>query len=357
MSVEETLARAGEGIRAGQASEHLGTPDAFRVAVANYDTTIGLLRTLPISLEQVRSALAIALMNRGNALQKQHSPDALEAAVKAYDDAIVLLRTLPLRERPAYRNSLGAAWMNRGHAQLAGGEPIHVASSIHSFREAIGVLQTLPLDDSGAFRMNLAAAMMNESNALMRSHEPTRALESARAALGVTSPAEQAEAVLADIGLKARRVACEALGHQLFLASERGESTKQMAEEAIDLVDDGLALARQWEARGQPHFRYISTRLFRFGAQLYAVQHPDFLAEFILEHLDPEISAGAMAGTPEFYRIAAEVLAPARAELLARRTAYLNTPETDRLVQRLQSFRAAEERLAELRAVHLAGPG
>ena len=240
--------------------------------------------------------------------------------------------------------------MNRGHAQLAGGEPFHVACSVHSFREAIVVLRTLPLDGPPAFRMNLAAAMMNEANALVRSNEPVRALASAEAALAVTSGREQIDPVLADIGLKGRRVACEALGHLLFFASERGQSTKELGNKAIDFVDDGLALCRYWDARGHSQFRYIATRLFHFGAQLHATQLPDFLAEFILEHLDPEVSRGAMPETEEFYVIARQIMARARQELEAPRGPFLDTPETARLLRRLRDLREASARLDQLRA-------
>src|SRR5690606_34337187 len=120
-----------------------------------------------------------------------------------------------------------------------------------------------------------------------------------------------------------------------------------------DFVDEGLALTRHWESKGQPQFRYIAVRLFHFGAQLYAAQLPDFLAEFILEHIDPEQSAGAMAHTEEFYLIATDIIARARKDLETRRAAFLDTPETARLLQRFRALRDAGSRLDELRARHL----
>lgn len=353
MSVEETFAHVGSCIRAGQSLETQGTPESLVGAIRNYEEAIAHLRSQPDASERVRAALGIALMNRGNALQKQFTPAALMAAVSAYDDAIVHLRTLPLDRSAHDRNTLGAAWMNRGHAQLARAEPDSVVASIHSFREAIGVLRTLPPDGPISFRMNLAAAWMNEANALLKVQEPVQALDSAVAAIAVTAPHEKTDCILADIGLKARRAGCEALGHRLFVASQRGEPTKEWGDQASDLVDEGLALARHWESQGQQQFRYISARLFRFGTQLYAVHSPGFLAEFILEHLDPEISPGAMAGTEEFHVIAAETLRRALQDLGTRRAPFLDTPETARLLQRFRDLRAAELRLEELRTQHL----
>lgn len=353
MSVDEILAQAGSCIRAGQTLETQGTLEAFIEAVSRYDQARSLVRALPLDSERVRLALAIASMNRGNALQKQHTPPALDAAVSAYDEAIALLRTLPIDRNATDRNTLGAAWMNRGHAQLARGEPASVTESLRSFREAIAVLRSLPLNDSTSFRVNLAAALMNEANALMKTQDPIGAIASAQSAIAVTAEVEKLEPILADIGLKARRAACEALGYRLYLASQRGEPTKEIGDQAIDLVDEGLALARHWETKGEQRFRYIAVRLFHFGAQLYAAQLPDYLAEFILEHIDPEHSVGAMADTEEFYLIASDIIARARKALEARRAAFLDTPETARLLQRFRSLRDAATRLDELRARHL----
>lgn len=356
MSVDQTLAQAGSCIRDGQTFERQGTLEGLASAVKSYEAAITLLRALPTESERVRNGLAIALMNRGNALQKQPDPVALDSAVSSYDEAIVLLQTLPLEHSAMDRNTLGAAWMNRGHAQLARNEPASLIESLQSFREAIRVLKTLPLDGAAPFRMNLSAALMNESNALLKSQDPVRALASATAAVAVTTPSEELDPVLADIGLKARRAACEALGQRLFFASQRGEPTQELAEQAIDLVEEALVVARRWESQGHHQFRYIAARLYRFGAQLYAAQHPDFIAEFLLEHVDPARSAGAMAETEEFYLIAAEALTRVRQDLEARRAAFLDTPETNRLLQRFRDLRDAEVRLAELRAHHLGAP-
>ena len=335
MSVDEILAQAGACVRTGQTLEQQGTLEAFSEAVKRYDEAHSLVRALPLETERVRMALAIASMNRGNALQKQNTPLSLETAVSAYDEAIALLRSLSIDRNATDRNVLGAAWMNRGHALLARGESTSIKDSLESFREAIAVLKTLPLHDSISFRVNLAAAWMNEANALMKVQDSVAAIASAQSAMAVTIEAEKREPIFADIGLKARRVACEALGHRLYVASQRGESTKEIGDQAIDFVD------------------YIAVRLFHFGAQLYAVQLPDFLAEFILEHIDPELSVGAMADTEEFYLIASDIIARARKDLETRRAAFLDTPETARLLQRFRALRDAGLRLDELRARHL----
>lgn len=353
MTPAETLALATQHLREGQAFESRATADSLAAALRCYEQSLSLLRTLPIAHAEVRHQLAIVSMNRANALQRLNSPTALANSVQAYDEAIAFFRTLPLDENPELRNSLGAAWMNRGHALYLQSDPARVAESVRSHAEAVTTLRTLPLDSNRSFRLNLAAAWMNQANALLALDDDQPAADAAREALSIAAPGETQDPLLADIGLKARRARCEAIGRLLFRAARRGQPTDPLADEASDLVDDGLALARRWESRGEARFRPVATRLFRFGAQLYRMHLPDFLAEFLLEHIDPDRSAGAMSDAGEFYDMAAESLAIARQDLESRRTIFLDTPETQQLLERLRDIRAAEARLAELRARHL----
>lgn len=349
MSVDDTLARAAQLLQTGHALEARFTPDALAGALRCYEQALVALRSLPLSRADVRHQLAITTMNRGNVLQRQSSTTALAAAIQAYDEAIAFFRSLPLDAHPDIRNSLGAAWMNRGHALFVRGDSASCVEAVHAQREAIAVLRTLPLDENLSYRVNLAAAWMNQANALLAIDDNALAADAARESLALTTPLERREAALADVGLKARRALCEAIGRLLVSTSHR-EQVDALADEASDRVDDGLALAREWEARGQPHFRTIALRLFRFGAQLYQVHLPDFLSEFLLEHIDPERSAGAMTHTDELYEIAAESLDRAKHDLEAPGRFVLDTPETARLLDRLQSLREAQARIAALRA-------
>jgi len=349
MSPADTFAQVSQLMRDGQALESRPSPESLPEAVRLYEQAISLLRTLPLSETNVRHQLALAAMNRGNALQRQNTPESIDRALQAYDEAIAFFRTLPLDEHPDARNSLGAAWMNRGHAYHLKADPAATVESVRSQEEAIAVLRTLPLDAHPSFRVNLAAAWMNQANALLAIDEDDRADAAGREAIALTTPLEQQQPALADIGLKARRARCEAIGRILYRSSRRGEPTESLADEASDLVDDGLALARRWEADGFPHFRATATRLYAFGAQLYRLHLPDFLAEFLLEHLDPEQSRGAMSGSPDLYFIAADTLTQAKLDLESRHQIFLDTPETARLLDRLRTFREAETRLTSLR--------
>jgi tetratricopeptide (TPR) repeat protein len=353
MSPDEIFALATHARREGHAFEAQGTPDALAEALRCYERAIGALRSLPIADPRARHGLALALMNRGNALQRQRTEASLAAAVQCYDEAIAFFRTLPLAANPDLRNSLGAAWMNRGHALLVQPDAPALAEAVRSQREAVAILRTVPLDAHPSHRVNLAGSLMNEANALLLVDDPATAADRARDAIGVAQPGESADALLADLGLKARRALCEAIGRLLARPGESAERVDALADEASDVVDAGLALTRHWETRGMPHLRPVAVRLYRFGAELHRLHLPDFLAEFLLEHIDPEHAAGAVADDGELYAIAFDALNAARQDLETRRTVFLQTPDTARLLERWQTLREAETRLAALRERHL----
>jgi tetratricopeptide (TPR) repeat protein len=214
VSPDETLSLAASLVAHGQSLENQNPP-ALADAVRAYDDAIVRLRTLPLAHERIRRDLAVALMNRGNALQRQDSPASVAAALCAYDEAIAFFRTLPLADFPDYRNALGAAWMNRGHALHRQPDSAGLVEAIRSHGEAVALLRTLPLDANRSYPINLAAAWMNQANALLLLGEPARALASAREAISVAAPAESTDPALADLSLKARRAWCEAAGRLL----------------------------------------------------------------------------------------------------------------------------------------------
>ena len=342
-----------EWLRRGQALEAQGSAPTLAEAVVSYDAAIALLRAESLAgRDPVRHELGVAWMNRGNALQKQATGASLTEAVHAYNEAITLVRALPIATDPVFRNCLGAAYLNRGHALLQLADDAGLAAATRSHEEAVTLLRSLPVGRVPAYRLNLAGALINLANALLIGSEPDK-LEQARTAaidaLTLTAERENTASEFADLGLKARRVLCEALGQLLFAAGSDEAAVIRLAAEASDAVDSGLALARHWESLGVPHFRPLAARLFRFGAQLYQLHQPQFLAEFLLENLDPAHSPGALPTSGEFHTIAAETLARARRELGRRPVAHLDQAATARLLEISRGLAAADECLAGLR--------
>ena len=349
-----------------QALAEQATPVSLAEAASAYECAITLLRARPTTDLALRRDLAIAHLNHGNTLQQLASPASLTTSVAAYDAAITLLTSPDFAAQPAAQNTCGAAWINRGHALHRQGTADALAAAVDSHRAAIAVLQTLPLDPSPSttpeavfnHRLNLAGAWMNLANALLdspalaRRHSASR--EAATQALDVISrddlPSQHPAA--AEISLLARRARCDALGHLIFAVSNP-ELARDLTEEAGDLIDDGLALIRQWEQRGMPHFRPLAARLYHFGAQLYRLRQPHFLAEFLLEQLDPEKSSDATPADSNLHAIADEAVATTLQALRAPRMIRAEDPSTQRQVETLRALQAAELRLAELRRNHV----
>ncbi len=327
-------------LRQGQALEAKNNATALAEAVQCYDRAIVMLSSAP--LEKVRPELAIAWMNFGNARQKQPETGAPADAVRAYDKAISLLKPMVTPDNFALRNTLGAAWMNRGHAFHRQGTPETLAAAIESQDQAIAELQTLPLGENRSFHINLAAAWMNRAHALMSSTPPdsTAARDAAMKTIQLTREKVQADPVLADISLRAHHALCAALSRQLS-----GKVAPEIISETGDVVEDALAIVRHWERQGVPNFRPIATALFYFGAQFYHAHQPQFLAEFLLENVDPASATGALFESDQLKGIAAAALAQARADAYNRSMA---NPGDARLQQMRQDLEEAEKRLMEL---------
>lgn len=329
----------------GQAHEARGD---FSAALACYDEAVARLRGADLSAPEIRRQLGVAWMNRGNALQKVADAASLAAAVRAYDEAIAVLRTLPIDATPAHRNHYGAAWVNRGHAQLAAGD---IPGAAASFEEAVAILATLPLAESPYYLLNLTGAWTNLAHARLTAPPPeTRASafeaagDAARQALRLLAAAERTHAAFAEMGLRARRALVTALGERLVLAEVVGAPTARLASAASDAVDEGLALAREWEERGVAELRPLTLRLFRMGAQLYRLHQPHFLAEFLLETLE----VPAFAADEAFRATAREAIGRALAAVNRPQLFIAGTPDADRLLTTARTLRQAADRIAKL---------
>jgi hypothetical protein len=273
-----------------QALEAQATPEALAEAARAYECALTLLRARSSSDPALRRDLAITHLNHGNALQRLATPESLTAALAAYDAALALLAASDFAADPAAQNTRGAAYINRGHALHRQGTPDTLAAAVDSHRAAVAVLEKLPLAPSettspeAAFshRLNLAGAWMNLAHTLLDSadlaqrHSAARDATTQALALLDLDDLPLAHPAAAELSLLARRARCDALGHLIFAVSDPALA-RDLADEAGDIVDDGLALVRQWEQRGLPHFRPLAARLYHFGAQLYRFHQPHFL--------------------------------------------------------------------------------
>jgi tetratricopeptide (TPR) repeat protein len=316
-------------------------------AVRAYDEAIALLRRDPARGIEIRRQLGVAWMNRGNALQKlswEGTPESaranLGAAASAYEESIALFRSLPL-DVPLHRNHLGAACMNRGHALLAAND---LPAAIAAFEEAVDHLGHLPLAENPAYQLNLAGARVNLAHCRL-GHASLQARAEAKASLDLVDVFASERLEFAEMSLRARRALVMALGELLVTAESARQPTAELASEVSDAIDDGLALARTWEARGARHLRPLAGRLFRLGTHFYRMYQPHFLAEFVLENLAPGEAGEGFADDAEFRAIAADSLQEALAELQRPQLLVAGTAAAQRMIETARSLRDAQRQL------------
>lgn len=285
-----------------------------------------------------RRALSVVCMNRGSALRQIGDEASLRASLAAYDEAIALQRSLPLTEDPLAMNSLGAALMNRGQLLHRLHGVTKAQEAVQSYLEAEALLRLLAAaTDHPAPLRNLTGTLVNRANILLDVGQFPAAAAVAREALSLVAAAERADPVAAGLALLARRSLCDALGQ---LLGQPGTDQHAIATEASDIVDDGLATARHWTAQGERAYDQIAARLFLFGARLYCLHQPQFLAEFLLEHLEAHPD-------PELIAIAQEALTAALANLQKpQQHFFAGTPSGEKTLEISRSLREALAQLS-----------
>ena len=323
-----------------QRGQDLETVGRFDEAIATYDSAIGYLRGVPDAGDVgPRHALGLVWMNRGNAYQKIGTPVSIADAVRSYDEAIAVFSTLPVETEPAFRHHLGAAWLNRGHAQVA----LADAGAVASFETATTVLAQLPLDADPSFPLNLAGAHANLAHATIGT-DTARAADAARSALRIVVEKERAHFEFAAMSLRARHVLVAALGTRLSQPGLDVAQRTALVAEATDMVDEALALAREVESLGIAELRPLAQRLFQFGAQLYGSHQPQFLAEYVSEHL----GVPAFAADAGFRSVAAAILERTVAALQQTLSAVKQPEQASQLSEIIQSLRDAQALVTQL---------
>lgn len=287
-------------------------------ALEDLDEAIRLRELLPLDAEPVfRWGFAAGWINRGDALRMLALPDA---AVASYDRGLKELEPLEATDPVLWRRAV--AWNNRGLALRDAGRTEEAGES---FGRAIRWLEGK--GDERA-RVTRAAARLH------RGDDPCEVLAE-------VVPLERQSPEAAEVAVKARHARARALCERPGAMEDGGD----WIAETTDLVEAGLELARGWEVAGVGTMRDVARDLFVVGLRVYRICQPQFLAEFILESLDPEVSPGAPVDDPFFQAAAVEAVATALRESMERGVAG-ERGEKELAITR--SLRTADERLARL---------
>lgn len=326
------------------------TGDAGRVAdaLADFDAAVALRGALPLEDEEVRWGLATALMHRADALHRMEGRAADARA--AFDDAIHHLRQLPYQDNPTTLQRLALACANRG---LVAEDP---EEARRGFDECIALL---PSPVNPPQLLTLGSALLNRGrHSLQVAADPDACAADARRVLELLAPHERNHPAPAELSLQARHLLAHALCGWLD-ESRRGAGSKDdWVGDATDAVEEALAVERHWEQLGFPGLRPLACEIYQLGLHVYRVRQPHFLAEFLVESMDPEMSPGAPFGDPGFQAATGRALHQAVNEAVQRATAAAGDPVLQEKQQGiLRTLQAADQRLAGLQQAMAAAQG
>ena len=285
--VEALNAQASALVRRGLQLVEDGRAGAAADALACFDRALAIRVALPVArAPHLQYDLAGTWLNRAAILADTGRASDLAAAMAACDAALTLLCELPLAADPRFPRRLAIAYQNLGMALLVHGGAA-VTAAITAFRAAIRVVDNAAGQGiaDGTYLLATAWVSLADAQATDPSDTSCRdAMASAGSALHLVRDTERTDPNAAAVGLKARHVFCRALARCLPPAGQSPPSLCDDVHLGTDAADEGLALARHWQALGTTRFQSVADDLFRFGARLYARYQPQFLCEFVIDH-------------------------------------------------------------------------
>jgi hypothetical protein len=340
---------ASSRMESGIALLNRGTPEDLNQAIRFFDEAIELRRGLPLEENPgFRYSLAAGWINRGDAFARLGGGANLVEAVNSYSAAIDLLKEPPAGDDGSFLGRLAIAWTNRGVAlEHQEGEPA-LAEAILSYRKVIELLTGGQSVLAPRLQPILAAALVNLGNASLRAPGRASAMQACDAeekALTLLAANESNSPPEGEAALRARYILCHAITILLGETSDDPSSQLDLVGKMTDAIESGLSLARSWEKAGVTRFRPLATQFFQLGAWAYERYQPHFLAQFLLDHLDPEAAASDLSPDADWLTIAEESLSRSRRALSNLDFASLMTPEGIRRMEILKEVRAAEERI------------
>jgi len=307
-----------------------------------------LPHSTPQDSPEARNAEAKVWMKRGIALLSADTPAALPEALDCFHHALAIRRELPYESSSFYRWLLTACWMNRSLALRSQSTPDSRHQALLSLDHAQRVLEAGVTPERPMNNSMLATLLVNRA-ALLLEVAPPRMLESMQAVeevLSLCRPTEHHLLQAAEMGLKARHIFCRAVAMLLETPPVDTTRADDWIHQATDKVDEAMRLTAAWEKPGMPgQFHALRHELFRFGCSLLLAYQPHFMAEFLLDVLDPGQGSPLLAQDKALYQAGLEALTLAAEELRRRGPLDLGLQGMDRLITVLESLSHAAQRI------------
>lgn len=334
------------GIALLSANDPVVLPEALHC----FETAIVLRRDLPLEENPwFRWGLSAGWMNRGDVLTRLGGPERLAEAVRSYDEA---LAHLPRVSTAPGMNVVGRhalAWMNRALTLRAQGTPESRAEALRSLGRAEELLLTHATAENPVDALTQATLAMNRAAVLLELEPPRLldAMQAAEAAITHTLPAEATELLAAEVGLKARHAWCHAVAMLLETPPVDTKHADEWILQATERVEEAMALTARWAPQGQA-FRALRLELFHYGCRIYLAYQPHFMAEFLLDVLDPERGSPLRTEADDLRAAGLDALEMAAEVLKRRGPLAFGLKGVDRLIEVVAMLNDAAMRIKNL---------
>ncbi|MEO8617089.1 MAG: hypothetical protein ABI600_18260 [Luteolibacter sp.] len=311
----------------------------WRTALAHFEKAIEIREALPWRNDVESSwLLAAAWINRSDVLRVL---ELTEEAIHSLDWAIEAMQHVPLETNPGYANRLILAWINRA---TACGEADRMADALAGFSKAENLLGTWSGTPTPARKLIASMLHANRARVLLEMGRTVCGWQSARLAVDFLEISNELTDQTAEAAIKARGILCRALA--MLLDQPDGVALAQdWIARATDSAEEALAISRSSGYRGA----WIGD-LVRYGAKIYRICQPHFLAEFVREWT---IGDGPLTGDEALKREMAGELLLAQADLERRvRSAPHVTEIVTREMKTLSTLQIAQKELASRSLSH-----
>ena len=333
----------------GLSQVSINSTDMLASAVQCFETAISIRSREEDPGFETRWSLAAAWMNRGDALGRLPGRTNLEEVIVSNEKAEKLLDGFSLESNTAFRTRLAMTLLNRGEAYVRlstqyGGE--YAEDALASFGRAVDMLREGVKQGNEESRRMLAVALTNlcRSRLVLFQTGSQESSAEAREALQIVTATSELNADLILMDLTCRVVLCRSL--------ENPADVKGTTSEMTDLVEEGLARAMSLVVDGvvPPALCGLVSELFRCGADVYRRYLPRFLAEYLLDHLDPERGESVFSNCALCHEVAVESLWTAIAIIQEKGFSGMGSSEFDREADLQTDWNKCRERLAEIRS-------
>ncbi|MFD0895420.1 hypothetical protein KBB96_20210 [Luteolibacter ambystomatis] len=300
----------------------------WQAALGCFDRAVALRETTPWREDgEAAWLLAAAWINRSDALRQLGDARLLPEAIRSLDRGIEAMQHVRLEGDPMFAERLILAWINRG---TVCGDAGQSEEALAGFAKADEVLETWGREVTTTRRFMHAMLLVNRSRVLLESGAVEEGWRQSAAGVELLKSLEPGDGLVAQTGIRARGVLCHALA--LLVEKPGGEQPDDWIAAATDAAEEALAIVKRTGTRDPG-----VADLVRYGARIYRICQPQFLAEFVREWLAPD---GPLAHDARLREEMQGVVQLARAEAETRLRA---APHDDAVAQReLRILKALE---------------